>query len=196
MAKYAASLFETGQGSIGTLKVKPSDDLVLQDYAVVARRMSPVTPPADWMCLSALRDSENAVLDFEGTPEEDAAGITTPGELADWMRASGMYASVSDEGNWVFTKGVSHALALRPAATRDILMLINANIIAAAAVGRKKKLVDSFPNHFIQLLSPVTTTPAGKIAFDYWTWGNPPAHIEVDRSTFDSNYYGAVTGNV
>jgi hypothetical protein len=75
-------------------------------------------------------------------------------------------------------------------------MLINANIIAAAAVGRKKKLVDSFPNHFIQLLSPVTTTPAGKIAFDYWTWGNPPAHIEVDRSTFDSNYYGAVTGNV
>jgi hypothetical protein len=193
---YAASLFETGQGMIGSLKVKPDDDLVLQDYAVVARRMNPVTPPADWMCLSALRDSENAVLDFEGTPEEDAAGITTPGELADWMRATGVYKSVTDEGNWVFTKGVAHALALSPAPNRDILMLINANIISGAAAGRKKKMVDSFPNHFVKLLSPVTTTAAGKIAFDYWTWGNPPAHVEVDRAKFDDNYYGSITGDL
>ena len=78
--------------------------------------------------------------------------MTTPGEVAAWMKASGIYTKVTDEGNWVANKGFSHAMALRPTPDRDILMLINANIIAAAANGRKK-ILDSFPNHFVQLHS-------------------------------------------
>ena len=192
-AKYAADLFEKGTGTIGSLSVKPGDDLLNNDYAKVAAKMSSVTPPAEWMCLSALRDSENATLDFEGNPDENVAGITTPGEVADWMRKCGVYSKVTDEGNWVFTKGISHALALAPAPNKDILMLINANIISAPA--GKKKLVDSFPNHYIQLLSPVTRTSKG-IEFRYWTWGMKPLPAVINPSAFADNYYGAITGEV
>jgi hypothetical protein len=52
-------------------------------------RMDPKCPQAEWMAMSALRDSSNLVLDFEGTPEEDVSGITTPGEITDWLIATG-----------------------------------------------------------------------------------------------------------
>jgi hypothetical protein len=148
------------------------------------------------MCLSALRDSENAVVDFEGDPSENFAGMTTPGELADWMKASGTYTKVSDEGNWVANKGFSHAMALSPAPNRDILMLINANIIPGGDDGRKK-LLDSFPNHFIQLLSRISTTKSATVEFDYWTWGlRGKQHAVVKTRDFIDNYYGTVTGEV
>ena len=193
-ARYAADLFEKGSGTLGTLKVTPDDDLVTRDYSKVVPQMgASVTPEAEWMCLGALRGSENAVLDFEGGPDENVAGITTPGELADWMKKSNVYNRVKDEGNWVSTKGIAHALALAPGANRDIMLLINAKIISAPA--GKKKLIDAFPNHFIQLLSPVTRTAAG-IEFDYWTWGLPPQRAQVNPSVFADNYYGAVTGEL
>jgi hypothetical protein len=195
-ARYAGDLFEKGSASIGSLTIKPKDDLVRNDYAKIVPRMSPVTPVAEWMCLSALRDSENAVATFEGDPSENIAGMTTPGELADWMKASGIYTRVSDEGNWVASKGITHATALSPAANRDVLMLINAHIIAGAAPHRKKFL-DSFPNHFIQLLSRVHVTKTATVEFDYWTWGMPGVqHATVPMRDFIDNYYGTVTGEV
>jgi hypothetical protein len=195
-ARYAADLFEKGSGMVGTLTVKPDDDLVLNDYAKIVPRMTPVTPIAEWMCLSALRDSENAIVDFDGDPSENFAGMTTPGELAAWMKSSGIYTKVTDEGNWVANKGFSHAMGLRPTTDRDILMLINANIIAAAAKGRKK-IVDSFPNHFIQLLSNISTTKSATVEFDYWTWGmKGKQHTSVSTRDFMDNYYGTVTGEV
>jgi N-acetylmuramoyl-L-alanine amidase len=190
--EYAISLFETGSGSIGSLTIEPGGDLKAQDYGSVARSS---TPSADWMMLSALRDWENDFADFEGSPDEDAAGITTPAELAMWMRACGAYHSVDDEGNWVLSKGLAHALALAPTASRDVIILINANIIASAASGRKKSLIDSFPNHYVRLLDPLTRS-GGDVTFRYWTWGNPPATATVPEPTFESNYYGSITGHV
>jgi len=193
--KYAADLFEKGQGTVGSLKVKPDDDLVLNDYAKMASKMAGnVTPSAEWMCLSAIRDSENAIADFEGDPDEGFAGMTTPGELADWMRASGMYSSVTDEGNWVATKSVTHAFGLTPAPDRDILCLINARILPYQ--GGKKKLLDSFPNHYIKLLSKISTRTPGKYEFDYWCWGEVKRGVQVPAQDFIDNYYGAVTGVV
>ena len=195
-AKYAADMYEKGTAKAGTLTVKPHDDLVLNDYAKIVPRMGGnVTPIAEWMCLSAIRDSENAAIHFEGDPSENVAGITTPGELADWLKASGMYTRVTDEGNWIATKGVTHAFNLRPAANRDILCLINARILPNQG-GAKKKLVDSFPNHYIQLLSRIQTNRSGTYEFDYWCWGDPPGHANVRAQDFIDNYYGAVTGEI
>ena len=194
--RYAADLFEKGAGTIGTLRVKPDDDLVLNAYATLVTRMSPVTPPAEWMCLSALRDSENAIIDFHGDPSENVAGMTTPAELAKWMRASGIYTTVTEDANWMLTKGLPHATALAPAPNRDIVMLINANLISGAAPGRKK-LVDAFPNHYVQLLSPVTSPAPTRVEFDCWTWGMAGRmHAVVTASDFVANYYGTVTGQV
>jgi N-acetylmuramoyl-L-alanine amidase len=192
---YAQSLFETGRGPIGTLTIEPGGDLKGQDYGALASAHAPFTPPADWMMLSALRDWENDFADFEGTPSEDVAGITTPAEIKKWMDATGIWRSVDDEGNWVFTKGLAHALALRPGGSTDIIVLINANIISSATGGRKKSILDSFPNHFIQLLSPITRS-GSDVTFTYWTWGNAPATVTLNATTFDNNYYGSITGHI
>ena len=37
------------------------------------------------------------------------AGATTPGELAGWLRATGVFSTVRDEGNWTTSAGLDHA---------------------------------------------------------------------------------------
>jgi hypothetical protein len=192
--KYTADLFEKGSGDIGTLKVTPKAGLVSNDYAAIAKRMSPVTPVAEWVALSAIRSSENSVFKFEGDPDENVAGITTPGDVEKWMNASGVYKKVTNDASWSEKKPLSHATALRPASNLDILMLINANIIQPPSGGRT--ILDAFPNHFIQLLSTVTSTAKG-VEFDYWTWGMPgKQHAVVDPKAFAENYYGTVIGEI
>jgi hypothetical protein len=190
--EYASSLFATGRGRLGDLTVEPGRDLRAQDYGAVARSAA---PPADWMMLSALRDWEYDVLDFEGTPAEGASGITRPDELARWMRASGAYQRVDDDGAWVRTKGVTHALALAPSPSCDVAILIHARIIEAAAPGRKKSLLDRFPNHYVRLVEPIAAR-GRDVTFRYWTWGSAPASATVSVASFEASYYGSVTGHV
>ena len=198
-ARYVTTLYNNGEGQIGSLEVDAGGDLRDQNYyGVVPDMGANVCPAAEWVAMSALRDSENAIVDFEGTPSEDFAGLTTPGEMADWLEATRLYSDVSDEGNWYFTKGLGHALGLRPASDTDVVMLINAHILAGAGVTGKKKsddfILSAFPNHFVVLKSPVTES-AGHIEFDCWTWGSL-VHVRVPTSTFESNYYGAVIGRI
>lgn len=196
--RYAIQLYEDGYGYIGNYKVTPGGDLVGQDYAAVVPRMKVVCPVAEWMFMSALRDEANAFNDFEGTPEEDVAGLTTPAELADWFKSTGVYRNVRDEGNWVFTKSLSHARGLSPSANTDVALLIHAHVLANAAAGGKKKdsgLLQGFPNHFVVLKSPVWQLPNGKVKFECWTWGGNVT-VEVDPNVFEANYYGAVIGEI
>jgi len=189
---YATSLFETGVGRIGSLTIKPGRDLKVQNYGEVARSS---TPPAEWMMLSALRDWENDALDFEGSPEDGASGITRPAELAKWMKAGGAYQSVSHDGNWVRHKDLAHALALAPSELCDVIILINANIIESAATGHKRKLLDYFPNHYVRLVDPIARA-GSDVTFRYWTWGYAPATATVSASSFESGYFGSITGLV
>jgi hypothetical protein len=149
--------------------------------------------------MSALRDDANAFNDFEGTPEEDVAGLTTPAELASWLTSTGVYRSVRDEGNWVFTKSLRHALGLSPSANTDVVLLIHAHVLkAAAAAGQKKDdglILRAFPNHFVVLTSPVWQMPDGKVKFSCWTWG-ATLNVEVEPNVFEANYYGAVIAEV
>jgi hypothetical protein len=196
--RYAIQLYEDGYGYIGDYKVTPGSDLVNQDYKAVVPRMKSLCPIAEWMFMSALRDEANAFNDFQGTPEEDVSGLTTPAELASWLTSTGVYRSVRDEGNWVFTKSLSHALALSPSPNTDVSLLIHAHVLANAAAGGKKKdsgLLQGFPNHFVVLESPIWQLPNGKVKFDCWTWGGKVG-VEVDPKVFEANYYGAVIAEV
>ncbi len=196
--RYSIQMYEDGYGYIGNYKVTPGSDLVNQDYKAVVPRMNVVCPIAEWMFMSALRDEANAFNDFEGTPEEDVAGLTTPAELASWQTSTGVYRNVRDEGNWVFTKSLSHALGLSPSANTDVSLLIHAHVLANAAASGKKKsssLLQGFPNHFVVLESPIWQLPTGKVKFDCWTWGGKVS-VEVDPNVFEANYYGAIIAEV
>jgi|GEM_PF-2430743 len=188
-ARFATQLYETGSSYISTLAVKPGSDLLKQDYATIASRVAGFSPPADWMVMSALRDSENSVFDYEGTPEEDVSAITLPGTLAEWLRTTGLYTTVNDETNLYFTKGMAHATGLVPAADRDIVMLVNSDMLSGFTP--VPVILNLFPNHFIVLNSPLVITSSGEVKIDYWSGGSN--HTEtIARASFEDNYYGAV----
>jgi hypothetical protein len=195
-AEYCINLFERGQSNIGPLTIKPGSDLLNQSYSAVELRMKVKCHQAEWMAMSALRDSSNLVLDFEGTPEEDVSGITTPGEITDWLIATGCYQSVLNEGNFVLRPGIEHAEKLQPGPGQDVIVLINALMITAS--GEFDSLFDviasRFPNHFIVLDSPVEVTN-NTVTFTYWTWG-VQKELEIDKSVFEENYFGAVIANL
>ena len=56
----------------------------------------------DWLTTASLRDSENWFLDYDSVNKE-TAGMTLPGELADWFRRAG-YTEVREDANLKFTK--------------------------------------------------------------------------------------------
>jgi hypothetical protein len=190
-AQYSINLFETGKSSIGSISVTPGSDLVNQNYDAVKPRMKILCPQAEWMGMSALRDSSNAVLDFEGTPEEDVSGITSPGEITDWLNALGIYSSVSNEGNFVVNAGLDHAQSLQPSSQENVIMLINANMLPQAANPPFLDLSRFFPNHFVVLLSPIGFS-GNSVEFSCWTWGEVLSNLIIDKDKFESNYFGAV----
>ena len=107
-AGYVIWLFETGRAAIGRYAVAPGPDLRGKDYDGLAKpamqAAGSACPAADWIGIGALRDVSNLFLDFEGMPDETVAGLTTPAEMAEWLRATGIYGTVRDEGNWFFTR--------------------------------------------------------------------------------------------
>ena len=198
VARFACELYDTGEAEIGNqLAVAPSSgSLIDNDYDAMNTRYGPnYTPEADWMLLGALRDAENAVLSFEGKPDEGVAAGTSPGEMEEWLEATRLYSFISNEGNFFLTKGADHALALTPNTATDVIMLINAHMLTQMnnTDGKKKSddfIRNAFPNHFIVLTSPIQVAN-NQLQFSYWTWGNNYSG-RVDRSIFEANYYGAI----
>ena len=184
----------TTPSNIGSLVIKPGSDLLKQEYSDVKPRMDSICPQAEWMAMSALRDSSNSVLDFEGTPEEEASGITTPSEITDWLIATGCYQSVLNEGNFVLRPGIEHAEKLQPGIQQDVIMLINAFIIQGKYDSVFEVIASRFPNHYIVLDSAVDITN-DKVNFTCWTWGEQK-EVEIDKSVFEENYFGAVIANL
>src|SRR5450432_3943110 len=134
-ANFAGALYATGTASLGSLTVTPGDDIRNADYATFLERMGgSVCPQADWMVMGALRNATNAFWtgSFQGSPDESLAAGTRPGELADWLTQTGLYANVLDEANWMQSAGVPHATNLPTVAGTDVAALINANLIRAA----------------------------------------------------------------
>lgn len=77
---------------------------------------------------------------MDGKPDENVSAATTPGEVAEWLEATYLYATVKDEGNFFFKKGLNHALGLKPGPSRDVVLLINAHILDQlnAVQGKRK----------------------------------------------------------
>jgi hypothetical protein len=210
VARFASSLYETGEAWLGDIRIRPGrDSLLKHDYAAVKARVEaartapslPFCPVAEWMMMGAIRDSENGVVDFEGLPDEMLAGpsgLTTPGELDEWLRATDLYDARDTQANAFFTKGLPHAKGLRPGA-RDVLLLINAHMLSGVAVDRPATsgafLVNAFPNHWVVLNTPITETADGIIEFGCWTSG-ADVTVRVPRRTFEANYYGAITARL
>lgn len=194
VANFIINLAEKGKANFGPRDVDPDSDLKEQKYEA-----SWTIDAATWIAASSLRDNENWWFDYEGTPDENASGITTPGEIKDWLEETGLYSDVTDDVNLVSTKDTAHATNLRyDEDVRDNILLINASILYAenADPSLLELIGGAFPTHYVVLASEVKYN-SGNVQFDVWTYGERNKFkIDIPQNRFEDNYYGAVIAQV
>lgn len=196
-ANFATQLFDTGVAQLGSLRVAPGQDLMTQNYSDMLQRMGgSVSPQADWMILGAVRNSTDVFWQgsWTGDPNQQLSALTRPEELASWFQATGTYAKVDNQANWMTLAGIPHALDLNLLEGVDIALLIHLNLIKASQGNPPDTnwLMNQFPNHFVVLLGPVVQDVQTKdILLTIWTWGGV-LKLRVKQQDFLDNYYGAV----
>ena len=201
-AAFAAALFENGaadiapaQGTGAGLTITAGEDLRNADYYAIATKMGiagyPVPSQADWMVMSAIRDSSNDFVDFTGDPDDwvssalgDGSGAWS-GELPAWLRATGVWSTVIDDESPFFGSDLDSALLLDPAHARVILNIDAELLDPALGSG----------NHTCVLRSPVTKSAAGNVELRVWSWTSL-YDVSVTEDKFNGDYNGATTASV
>jgi len=201
-ASFATELYDAGAADIGSMSIAPTDALLAQDFNETTDAAA--TWGADWMVLSAIRNTDSPFWQPEwvGDPAQELAGLTRPEELADWLRATGLYRSVRDEGNWVSPAGIPHATDISMFDGRDVALLLHINLIRAARHTALDDtfLIDQFPNHWVVGLNEISVdAQTGDVRLSLWTWGRGAGStldLLVPRQEFVDNYYGAVIADL
>ena len=158
----------------------PDTDLKNADYAALVAKTPSMPPQADWMVMSALRDSENWFFDFEGAPDETVAMSTSMKEMAGWYGDTGFWKSVTTSD-----KTDDAAIgALSKNATNQVALWIK-----IALLGDPRSAT-----HMITVEGPMTVDKAAdKVQFDYWTWGQKVKTLRTTYTSFKANYLGSIT---
>jgi hypothetical protein len=202
VATFACGLLRDGRAQIGALSVAPSWKLLGQNYALLRATIDSAHPgatpeTAEWMLLSALRDSENIWFDYAGEPYSlgDAiAGMTLPGTLAGWLSATGLFQSVADETSVIQGTDPARLLSMIPTSNIDIILFVNSApiyVYSAPITGAAPSATFlAVPNHYILVNGPFAmwSDPAW-LEMDCWSWGKIIGGWQ-GSAFFFSNYFG------
>jgi hypothetical protein len=192
-AAFAAALFDKGAANIapdqsgGGLTIRASNALMAADYGVIVDRMKgknfPAQSQADWMVMSAIRDSTNIVVHFTGDPDDWVsstlgAGASPFGDLDSWLRNAGAWISVVDDANVLLSASVEEAKRLDPTRSRCLLNI---------DVGM---LLPDSGRHTVVLRSPITQGADGFVTLRVWSWAGL-RDVRITTEKFEDTYYGA-----
>lgn len=112
---------------------------------------------------------------------------------------------MEDHGKWATNPGLPNAENLQLGSASpgtDIAVLVNANIInSAQGIALDTTFIlSSFPNHWVILISEITSDPTNKVVFfPVWSWGSVLTStyegktintLVVPQQVFIDNYYG------
>jgi N-acetylmuramoyl-L-alanine amidase len=213
-ARYAVGMLETGEGRIGSTAIRATSALEVIRYPALGRPSAMTAPAADFVCMAPLRNDANAILPYDpASAVEGLEGLTTPGEVAGWLRATGVFSTVRDEGNWITSAGLEHATGLLVGTGSDVAVLINVSALAGATKVEavetpntpitnpmnpdRSFILNMFPNHFVSLLAGlVVSIDRTTVSLSAWTWGGSYVFSGIPVGTFSDNYYGAVKTSV
>jgi hypothetical protein len=205
VARYATELFDTGTGSLGSLSITASDALLGADFTELEGH-GRIASQAEWMMLSAIRNATEPFWqpEWTGDPEQELAGMSRPEELASWMRETGIWSSVSDDGRWASNPGIPNATDLSVAEGTDTAMLIHANLLKESEIigkidgpaAHNWSPLDYFPNHWVVLLSEVTENIDTQVLeFTVWTWASR-VRLRASRDVFIANFFGTIQASL
>jgi peptidoglycan hydrolase-like protein with peptidoglycan-binding domain len=190
---FAAALFDNGAANLapdqsgGGLLIKASSALLEADYGAIATQMTAkgfaVPSQTDWMVMSAIRDSTNALFKFTGDPDDWVShnlgdGASPFGDLDSWLRNAGAWVSVVDASNSLLTASLQEAELLEPLRSRCLLNI---------DVGM---LLNDIGLHTVVLRSPITETNDGFVTLKVWSWAGL-RDVRVTKAQFEDTYYGA-----
>jgi hypothetical protein len=186
-AEYVVALYENGEAHLGRLHVRAGTDL--KNYALPTDGTAP--DPADWIALASLRDSTNWILDYQEVGNQ-VAGITTPGNMAQWVRDLG-YTKVIDKTFCPWdqkSKNLWEAAVRHEANGYKVFLLINAGMLDSDP---KERSYGS-PNHWVLLISAQITNE-GDAKLQIYTWGDKrmvPPHGMLPAAVVRTYYFGFV----
>lgn len=193
-ARFGVELYENGQGTIGRLVIRPGRDL---------RAYRP--PPgsinhADWLLMASIRDSENWFFDYDEVGDQ-VAGITLPGELAEWFQKAG-YTDVRNETNLLLTKGLDNLREADELGQQGfrVCLFINSNMLYAESQNN----FSLTPDHWVVLTSRMQFTNPGELSvqFTVFSWGLGRRTVPQFAGSFIpvnallKNYYGYVAARL
>lgn len=87
-AQAARELWRYGKTKIGKLEIKPGEGCRHPEGTFYSERGSPRVLGIDWITMASLRDSENAVLDYDNISKQ-TSGITAWWSLREWFEKAG-----------------------------------------------------------------------------------------------------------
>jgi hypothetical protein len=204
-AKFSCSLLRDGSASIGSLFIAPSWKLRDQNYAMLksttdAAHYGATPENADWMLLSALRDSENIYFDYVGEPytlQEMAAGVTLPSTLCGWLNATNLYSSVANETNILTASSQQRLLSMIPTSNVDIVLMVsssfNANMYPSIPTDQQPGVGGvHIPDHYVLQTAPFAqwNDPAW-LNIECWSWGRTLTGW-VGYDQFFTKYFGLI----
>jgi hypothetical protein len=228
---YAIDLFEHGRGRIGSLQISPNQQLLKQDYSKLVADFINLADPndiripdtAEWIMMSSLRNSTPARLSpfsYLGRPAprpgdneslraqtQDLEGVVFPDELTTWLTATGIYSDVVNKANPAIRQDFSVSQTLFPDANRNVVMLINTQMLIVGPPGGPCNAATSdlgeillaiaIPNHYVVLEKHIDPPVDGNLSLTFWCWADVLRNCmpyTVDIDTFKANFYGAVIG--
>lgn len=185
-AKYGIQLFEEGRGYIGSKKIAPSSPLRQTTW-------DPAWADAgEWITMSSLRDVENAVTNYTGTPGEEFDGATSAGEIVEWLEATGLYEVVSNKTSALSTEDIAYAKAAKPSARVDVILSVDANLLRGTKSKPEHWFLGYTANHFIVLLKPIQFV-GNDVVLECWSWAEDlvgAKKLTVPKTKFADNFYG------
>jgi hypothetical protein len=204
VARYCVQLYNGGSASVGTdVWVRPRPSLKSQDFTKVANQMvaknsdhkDAIKWGAEWMMMSALRDANNWIISYDGTPSDNWGSGSSNSEVADWLRATGVFKDVSEADGRGSKNSFAAAAKLDPQ-TSVVILSVDSSMFEQTSTG------PGDDNHNAVLKSPIIVKPDGTVDFDVWTWGGPVAPVSKIRSSYNQSglsqaqfmaeYFGAV----
>ena len=209
-AVFSCAMLRDGFASIGSKLVQPRPGLLAQNYAALratadAAQLHSMPDTADWMLLSALRDSENLLIPYLGEPHtlgDRAAGVTLPMTLTGWLTATALYQPVENATTVLPGVDNNRLVTLIPTSNVDAVLLINstfnANLFPTLASRPATPPVMAgihLPDHYVLVTAPCQLDMAMWLNVEFWTWGRTISGW-VGTSDFGSRYFGMIVATV
>lgn len=186
-AQAAWELWRYGKTKIGQLEISPSEGCRHPSGSFYDDNGYPQISGLDWITLAGLRDSENAILNFD-TLDSPFAGVTMWQILTEWFEKAGYKTVFSNVG--ITQAGIQGIYELNEYAKKGykVVTLINDGLLNSGGS------LLTVPTHWIVWEGSLTQDIVGMVQLNLFSWGQVREQIKSGKnlSFLINRFFGGV----